>query len=185
MLSGTGREARRWPTGVVQFFIANPFGYTKKLQVQKCSGHLSCPEEEINSHINTTYTDNMREQDHGRWVTVKSPPQPSMLFNINKSTQVIKNIFCPRPAQSALQGPQTELQTPWAPLRDLNGDMQWGRGKVPQQWRYAEGMWISKERNAGIIEQFGTITLLSVECKTLFKIVIIMGFLLKNVSQDP
>ena len=62
----------------------------------------------------------------------------------------------------------------------------WKRGKVPQQWKYAEGVWIPKEENARNIKQFRTISLLSVECKTFFKIVSIrlMGFLLKNTYID-
>lgn len=46
----------------------------------------------------------------------------------------------------------------------------------------AEGVWIPKEENASSIEQFRTISLLSVECKTFFKVVAnrLIGFLLKN-----
>lgn len=62
----------------------------------------------------------------------------------------------------------------------------WRKGKVPQQWTYAEGVWIPKEENASSIEQFRTISFLSVECKTFFKIVVnrLMGFLLKNTYID-
>ncbi len=44
-------------------FIANPFGFTKKLLGEKRSGQLSCSEEDINRHIKNTYSDGMREQD--------------------------------------------------------------------------------------------------------------------------
>ncbi len=62
----------------------------------------------------------------------------------------------------------------------------WRKGKVPQQWRYAEGVWIPKEENASNIEQLRIISLLSVECKTFFKIIAnrLMGFLLKNTYID-
>ena len=43
---------------------------------------------------------------------------------------------------------------------------------MPQQWRYAEGVWIPKEENISNIEQFRMISILSVEYKTLFQIVI-------------
>ncbi len=47
-------------------------------------------------------------------------------------------------------------------------------------------MWIPKEEIASNIEQFRTILLLSVECKTFFKIVAnrLMRFLLKNSYID-
>lgn len=58
----------------------------------------------------------------------------------------------------------------------------WKRAKIPQRWKYAEGVWIPEEENARNIEQFRTISLLSVECKIFFKIVAnrLMGLLPKN-----
>lgn len=47
----------------------------------------------------------------------------------------------------------------------------WQRRKDAAQWRYAEGVWIPKEENSSNIEQFHTISLLSVEGKIFFKIV--------------
>lgn len=62
----------------------------------------------------------------------------------------------------------------------------WKTGKVPQQRKYAEGVWIPKEENARNLEQFRTISLLSVESKTFFKILsnCLMEFLLKNTYID-
>ncbi len=62
----------------------------------------------------------------------------------------------------------------------------WKRGKIPQEWKCAEGVWIPREENARNTEQFRTISVLSVECKTFFKIVAnrLMGFLLKNAYID-
>ena len=41
----------------------------------------------------------------------------------------------------------------------------WRRGKVEDQWWYAEGVWIPKEENSRDIEQFRCIYLLSTESK--------------------
>ena len=62
----------------------------------------------------------------------------------------------------------------------------WRRGKVAQQWRFAEGVWIPKEENAKNIEQFRTISLLSVEGKIFFAILSrrLTEFLLKNEYID-
>lgn len=52
--------------------------------------------------------------------------------------------------------------------------------------RLLEGLWKIFEENSRNIEQFKTISLLSVECKTFFKIISnrLMGFLLKNTYFD-
>lgn len=56
------------------------------------------------------------------------------------------------------------------------------RGKVPKQWRYAEGVWIPKEEDASDIMQFWTISLLSVEAKTFLEVLAnrLTEFLLRN-----
>ncbi|RXN08794.1 reverse transcriptase [Labeo rohita] len=62
----------------------------------------------------------------------------------------------------------------------------WRRGKVVQQWRHAEGVWIPKEENSSNIEQFRVIPLLSVEGKIFFSIVArrMTEFLLQNEYID-
>ncbi|XP_061902037.1 uncharacterized protein LOC133649222 [Entelurus aequoreus] len=173
-------------------FIANPFGFTKKLLGEKRSGQLSCPEEEINLHIKNTYSDGMREQDLGHCAALICPPEPCILFDISEPTlkevkEAIKSArTASAPGPSGVpykvfkQCPRL-LERLWKIFRVI-----WKRGKVPQQWTYAEGVWIPKEENARNIEQFRTISLLSVECKTFFKIVSnrLMGFLLKNTYID-
>ena len=47
----------------------------------------------------------------------------------------------------------------------------WRKGKVADQWRYAEGVWIPKEENSWDIEQFRCISLLSTESKIFFSII--------------
>lgn len=47
----------------------------------------------------------------------------------------------------------------------------WRRGKIPEQWRFAEGNWIPKEENFKRIFQFRIISPLSVEAKNFFSIV--------------
>ncbi len=63
----------------------------------------------------------------------------------------------------------------------------WRRGRVADQWRCAEGVWIPKEENSKNINQFRTISLLSVEGKVFFSIVSrrLAEFLLKNNYIDP
>lgn len=64
--------------------------------------------------------------------------------------------------------------------------MIWRRGKVAQQWRFAEGVWIPKEEESKTIDQFRTISLLSVEGKIFFSIVArrLTDYLLRNSYID-
>lgn len=62
----------------------------------------------------------------------------------------------------------------------------WQRGKVSNQWKYAEGVWIPKEKKAKNIEQFWIISLLSTKSKIFFSIISqrLLSFLLKNKYID-
>lgn len=93
-------------------FILNAFVFTKKLLGQKRSGHLSCPEEEVNLFLSNTYRDRMRERDLGHCDTLISPPQPSSSFNIKEPTlkEVIKSArasSAPGPSGVPIQSLQT------------------------------------------------------------------------------
>ncbi|XP_063050368.1 uncharacterized protein LOC134445223 [Engraulis encrasicolus] len=183
-----GRERARKHTA----FIANPFGFTKKLLGQKRSGILTCPEDDINHHLSETYSDRQREEDLGPCRELISPPLPSSQFNTKEPTLTeVKNTV--RAARtSAAPGPSGVpykvykhcprlLQRLWRIIRVV-----WRRGRVAKQWRHAEGVWIPKEENASDISQFRTISLLSVEGKIFFKILAnrMTDFLLRNSYID-
>ncbi|XP_038147774.1 uncharacterized protein LOC119787807 [Cyprinodon tularosa] len=173
-------------------FIANPFGFAKKLLGEKCSGQLSCPKEDINRHLRSTYSDGMRDQDLGPCEALICPSEPSTLFDTRTPTfKEVKEVLKASRAASA-PGPSGVpykvfkhcprlLERLWKIFRAI-----WKRGKVPQMWKHAEGVWIPKEENAKNIEQFRSISLLSVECKAFFKVISnrLMEFLLKNSYID-
>ena len=60
--------------------------------------------------------------------------------------------------------------------------MIWQRGRVADQWRCADGVWIPKEENSREIDQFRSIFLLSTESKIFFSILSwrLSKFLLEN-----
>lgn len=62
----------------------------------------------------------------------------------------------------------------------------WRRGKVAEQWSFAEGVWILKEEESKNIDQFRSISLLSVEGKLFFSIVArrLTDYLLRNSYID-
>ena len=55
------------------------------------------------------------------------------------------------------------LQILWKILRVI-----WRRGKIVEQWRFAEGVWISKEEGSKSLDQFRIISLLNTESKIFF-----------------
>lgn len=75
------------------------------------------------------------------------------------------------------------LRTSLAPMEVLKGI--WRRRRVADQWRFAEGLWISKEENNN---QIWTISLICVEGKVFFLASPhkrLTEFLLKNNFIDP
>ena len=123
-------------------FIANPFGFTKKLLGEKRSGQLSCPEEDINRHIRVTYSDSMREQDLGHCEALICPPEPDTLFNISEPTlKEVKEVIKSARTASA-PGPSGVPYKVFKQCPRLLGRLWkifrviWKRGKVPQQWKY-------------------------------------------------
>lgn len=168
MPSGAGREASG-RAHKHSAFIANQFGFTKKLLGEKGNSQISCPEEDINTYLSNSYSDGKREQDLSNCAALICPSEPSTLFNMNEPTlKEVREVI--RSARAALApGPSRVLykvfkncprllERLWKIYRVI-----WRKGKVPQQWRYAEGVWIPKEENASNIKQFRTISLLSVE----------------------
>ncbi|KAI8506911.1 hypothetical protein Bbelb_153500 [Branchiostoma belcheri] len=183
-----GRERARKRSA----FISNPFGFTKRLLGQKRSGTLNCSVEEINSYLCTTFSDAARDADLGPCSLLVSSPEPETQFDSTEPTlKEVKEAVKAARASSA-PGPsgvpyKVYKHCPrlvvrlWKALRVV-----WRRGKVADDWRKAEGVWIPKEENAGNIEQFRLISLLSVEGKIFFKIVAqrLIKYLLDNQYID-
>lgn len=173
-------------------FITNPFSFTKKLLGQKKSGSLVCPVDEINHHLNITFSDPSREQDLGPCEVLVNPPEPGVQFvtaepTLNEVKEVVmaaRSSSSPGPSgvpyRVYKQRPKLIVRL-WKIIKVI-----WRRGRVATQWRSAEGVWIPKEEDASNIEQFRIISLLCVEGKIFFKIVSqrLTDFLLKNSYID-
>lgn len=153
-------------------FIANPFGFTKKLLGEKCSGQLTCPQNNITS--TTTYSGGMREQNLGHCAVLKYPPEPSTL-SLNSSSKGSEVIKSARTASAP--GPNGVSYKVFKTATRLFELAISRKGKVLQ---------MPKKENTSNTEQFRIISLLKVKCKTFFKIVAnrLVGFLLKNTYVD-
>ncbi|XP_061920230.1 uncharacterized protein LOC133660667 [Entelurus aequoreus] len=169
-------------------FIANPFWFAKQLLGDKRSGRLECPREEVNRFLQNTMSDPLRGQDLGPNRALISPAPPTAEFQLTEpSLKEVEEVI--KAAHSASSpGPSGVpylvykrcpglLKHLWKTLKVI-----WRRGRVADQWRCAEGVWIPKEEDSKNINQFRTISLLSVEGKVFFSIVSrrLTEFLLKN-----
>ena len=57
------------------------------------------------------------------------------------------------------------LEILWKILRVI-----WRRGKIVEQWRFAEGVWIPKEEGSKLLDQFRLMSLLNTESKIFFSL---------------
>ncbi|XP_061896860.1 uncharacterized protein LOC133645950 [Entelurus aequoreus] len=173
-------------------FIANPFGFIKQLLGQKRSGRLVCSKEEVNNFLKNNLSDPEKEKEPGPFSALLDIPSPTVKFITSEPTwKEIQEVVTAARASSA-PGPSGVsykvykrcpelLRILWRILRVI-----WRRGTVADQWRQAEGVWIPKEENSTKLEQFRTISLLSVEGKIFFRILSrrLTDFLLKNAYID-
>lgn len=169
-------------------FIANPFGFTKQLLGQKCDGKLLCSKEEIDQHLRSIYSDPHREEELGQCSILVNPPPPTKEFDSREPLLKEVQEVVRKARSSSAPGPSgipykvykncpLLLRQLWKIIRVI-----WRRGKVAQQWRFAEGVWIPKEKDSKKINQFRIISLLNVEGKIFFSIVArrLTNFLLAN-----
>lgn len=143
--------------------------------------------------MHDTYSDAAWEEDLGECRHLINPPTPTIDFNIKvPSWKEIQTVVKAARTSSA-PGPNGVpylvykrcpklLHRLWKILRVI-----WRRGKIGQQWRSAEGVWVPKEEKSTTIEQFRTISLLNVEGKIFFSIISqrLSDYLLKNQYINP
>ncbi|XP_061925310.1 uncharacterized protein LOC133664585 [Entelurus aequoreus] len=173
-------------------FIANPFKFTKDLLGQKRSGKLASSQEDIDQHLKQTYSDPAREQELGECNNLIDPPEPELQFDMSELQLKEVREVVRRARASSAPGPSGTsykvykncpklLQRLWKILRVF-----WRRGRIPEQWRVAEGVWIPKEENSTQLDQFRIISLLCVEAKVFFSAVSkrLCTYLAKNTYID-
>jgi hypothetical protein len=157
-------------------FVKDPFKFSKTLLSDEKSGKLSSTQEEIEEHLFKTHCDRDRETPLGNCSRVETMPQPEVPFNMKepswKEVQDIvkkaRSASAPGPsgtAYSVYKHCPRLLRRLWALMKTL-----WKKGSIPENWKRAEGCFVPKEKDAKTVEQFRTISLLSVECKIFFSI---------------
>ena len=126
-------------------FLSNPFGFARTLPGERRNGNLEASEEEINNYLRDTMSDPAKEQEMGinnRLIHQYDTRLPTWK-EMQEVVRATRSASAPGP--SGL--PYIEykrckgiLQILWKILRVI-----WRRGKILEQWRFAEGVWIPKE----------------------------------------
>ncbi|KAL7886754.1 hypothetical protein AOLI_G00044750 [Acnodon oligacanthus] len=151
-------------------FIVNPFGFTKQLLGKKQNGQLTCSKAEINRHLRDTLCDRSREQDLGHCQYLIDPPAPTLEFNGKKPSWTENQEVIKKARASSAPGPSGE---PYRVYKNCP--------------KLLHGLWkILKEEELKTIDQFRTISLLSVEGKIFFSITArrLTDYLLRNSYID-
>ena len=132
--------------------------------------------EEINAHLRDTFSDPFRDVELGNINSLIRTELPSVEFNVKpptwKEIQGVVKAARTRAAPGPNGVPNTVykrcpgiLNLLWKVLRTI-----WRRGRVADQWRQAEGVWIPKKVKSKEIDQFRIISLLNMEGKIFFSI---------------
>ncbi|XP_035683116.1 uncharacterized protein LOC118420431 [Branchiostoma floridae] len=173
------RKKRRQKEKKRAEFVSNPFRFTKKLLGAKTSGRLTCSREDVESYLQKTHGDSERETPLQERPPEEFPDPRQPIRELDCSElklAEVKEVIRKARAGSA-PGPsgipyRVYKKCPkltrrlWSLLKVV-----WRKKKVPQEWKKAEGVFCPKQEKAVNIEQFRTISLLSVEAKIFFAIV--------------
>ncbi|KAI8517813.1 hypothetical protein Bbelb_038300 [Branchiostoma belcheri] len=172
------KERRRQKEKKRAEFMSNPFRFTKRLLGAKTSGRLTCSKEEAESYLQKTHGDVEREvplEDRPK-DEFPDPEQPTRELDCSElKLAEVKDVI--RKARAgAAPGPSGIIYRVYKKCPRLTRRLWsllkvvWRKKKLPQGWKKAEGVFCPKQENARGIEQFRTISLLSVEGKIFFAV---------------
>ena len=168
------RKRRKKKRKTRQDFYKNPYQFAKKLFTEARSGTLDVPQEELQSHLHKTYSDPLKETPLGEIEGLPVLDEPTTPFNTGgvRSREVADFVRKARAASApGINGLSYKLykNCPQV-LSILTGLLQraWREGFVPEEWCWADGVWIPKEQNSVGIGSFRPISLLNVEGKIFF-----------------
>ncbi|XP_078665283.1 uncharacterized protein LOC144907786 [Branchiostoma floridae x Branchiostoma belcheri] len=173
-------------------FFKNPYKFARNLLEEKKGGSLQISKEELELHLQETYSDPQRNAELGSPGYVPRPTEPEVAFDVSppKLSEVETAI---RKARSAAapgpNGVSYKLYKMCPKIRRLLWRLfrvAWKKGCIPRAWRRAGGVFIPKEKESTNIKQFRNISLLNVEGKLFFSILAkrMIAYLLANSYID-
>ena len=129
------------------------------------------PRWKTDQHLKQTYIDPAREQELGECNILIDLPEPEVQFDMSELQLKEVREVVRKARSSSAPGPSGNsykvykncpkfLLGLWKILRVF-----WRRGRIPDQWRVAEGVWIPKEEDTTQLDQFCIISLLCIEAK--------------------
>ncbi|RXN28661.1 reverse transcriptase [Labeo rohita] len=157
-------------------FTKDPFRFTRTLLGEAKSGRLTSPREVVEAFLRETHNDIFRNQVLEANPNIVSIDTPVKELNISEpSWKEIQEVVKKARSGSA-PGPSgipykvykkcpMLLRRLWKLFQRI-----WKKGNIPSCWKKAEGCFVPKEENSSTIDQFRTISLLSVECKIFFSV---------------
>ncbi|KAI8485265.1 hypothetical protein Bbelb_370120 [Branchiostoma belcheri] len=157
-------------------FFKNSYKFARGLLEEKKGGSLSVGREELEAHLEETYTDPERHKPLGPPGYIPRPAQPSVPMDISPPKWSEITTAIRRARASAAPGPNgvpyrvykmcpKTLYILWKLMR-----VAWRKQCVPLAWRRAGGVLIPKEKVSSSIKQFRNISLLNVEGKLFFTV---------------
>lgn len=161
-------------------FLKDPYETAKKLFVEARSGKLKCTKEELDAHVQKTYSDPKRGEPLPYIKGLKRPTAPGVKFQLGPfREQEVDEFVRKARGKSAPGGDGVSYKvfkhcdklrhTLFTLLRDL-----WDDKEIVAEWCRAEGVYLPKEQNAENIGQFRPISIINVACK------IFLGILAKR-----
>ena len=173
-------ERRKESQRTREQFLKNPYEATKKLFAEARSGKLKYTKEDLDDHIQETYSDPKRNESLPFMEGLKHSTKPGVKFQLGDLRGKELDTFVKKArAKSAPGGDGVSYKVYkycerlrrklFLLLKDL-----WSEGKLVDDWCKAEGIYLPKEAEAELISQFRPISILNVDGK------IYMGILAKR-----
>ena len=170
------REKRRKKAKRRAEFIANPFKFSNNLLDKEKSGKLESSMEEITQFLTETHSDDIRDVPLGNCQRIEPVPEPTTPLDTKEPTLKEVSEVVQKARAGSAPGPNgipykvykmcpKLLRRLWNLLKVV-----WRKGKVPDCWQQAEGIFTPKEKDSKTVTQFRTISLLNVEGKIFFAV---------------
>lgn len=170
------RTARRRKARKRAEFVSNPYKFSKQLFDKERSGQLETSMADIEEHLRQVHSDPERDIPLGACPRLDAVAPPTSPLDCKEPTFLEVKEVVRKARTGSAPGPNKIpykvykmcpllLRRLWNLLKVI-----WRKGKIPDEWQHAEGIFIPKEKDSKHVSQFRTISLLNVEGKIFFAI---------------
>ena len=170
-------KRRREKVKTRKSFIRDPYKFAKGIFTESKSGTLKCTKEELESHLQQTYSDPRRAERLPHMRNLKRPTKPGVQFDLSDLKAKEYNDFIKKALAKSSpgnDGVSYEVYKKCSRLRNrlfLLLRKMWKTRDVADRWAIAEGLYLPKEENSEELGQFRPISLLNIDGKIMFGII--------------